>query len=159
MGLVVQWHVGRPGIKPVSLALAGIFLTTGLPGKSLFLYFWCNYKWNGWPLFQIVHCCIKTQLREFPGGPVVRTLCFHPWLGNEDPACKLCVAAKNKKTTQLIFVCWFHIVQLFWTYLVSFFDVEFSVFSVYKIMSSANSDTTILSNLDAISFFLSNCPH
>ena len=35
-GLVVPWHVGlpRPGIKPVSPALAGVFLTTAPPGKS-----------------------------------------------------------------------------------------------------------------------------
>ena len=33
--------------------------------------------------------CFKTKIRDFPGGPVVKTLCFHcrgqgfdPWLGN-----------------------------------------------------------------------------
>ena len=31
-----MWSLPRPGIKPVSLALAGEFLTTGPPGKSYF---------------------------------------------------------------------------------------------------------------------------
>ena len=41
--------------------------------------------------------------REFPGGPVVRTLHFHfmghgfdPWLENQDPACHM-AWPKNKK--------------------------------------------------------------
>ena len=36
MGLVAPWHVGLPGpeLEPVSLALAGGFLTTAPPGKS-----------------------------------------------------------------------------------------------------------------------------
>ena len=29
-----QWNVSRPGIAPMSPALAGRFLTPGLPGKS-----------------------------------------------------------------------------------------------------------------------------
>ena len=29
-----MWNLPRPGIKPVSLALPGRFLTTGPPGKS-----------------------------------------------------------------------------------------------------------------------------
>ena len=40
--------------------------------------------------------------RDFPGGPVVKTLrphCrghrFNPWLGNEEPACRM--AKKEKK--------------------------------------------------------------
>ena len=40
--------------------------------------------------------------RDFPGGPVVKTLYFHcrgtlyfPWMGNEDSTC--CVRPKNRK--------------------------------------------------------------
>ena len=47
----------------------------------------CNVKKSGW---------------EFPGGPVVRTPCFHcrgpgfdPWSGNEDPTS--CAAGQKKK--------------------------------------------------------------
>ena len=43
---------------------------------------------------------------DFPGGPVVKTLCFHcrgrgfnPWLGNSDPACH--VARPQKKSFKL----------------------------------------------------------
>ena len=43
---------------------------------------------------------IKSQKRDFPGGPVVRTLYFHcrehrfsPWLMNREPIC----SAKKKK--------------------------------------------------------------
>ena len=32
------WNIPRPGIEPVSLALADRFLTTGLPGKLLSLF-------------------------------------------------------------------------------------------------------------------------
>ena len=37
MGLVVPWHVesSGPGIKPMSPALAGVFLSTVPSGKSL----------------------------------------------------------------------------------------------------------------------------
>ena len=35
MGFVAPWHVGSSGIKPVFHALAGGFLTTGLPGQPL----------------------------------------------------------------------------------------------------------------------------
>ena len=41
LGLVAlhsTWDLPRPGIKPVSPALAGRFLTTGPPGKSLQLH-------------------------------------------------------------------------------------------------------------------------
>ena len=34
-----KWNLPRLGIKPVSLALAGRFFTTGTPGKSLRFYF------------------------------------------------------------------------------------------------------------------------
>ena len=35
MGFVAPWHVGSSGIEPVFHALAGGFLTTGLPGQPL----------------------------------------------------------------------------------------------------------------------------
>jgi len=35
-----MWDLPRPRIKPVSTALAGLFLTIGLPGKSLDEDFW-----------------------------------------------------------------------------------------------------------------------
>ena len=43
-GILVPW----PGIKPSSPALQGGFLTTGLPGKSLFFYFI-------WTLFPVAY--------------------------------------------------------------------------------------------------------
>jgi len=33
--LLIMWDLPRPGIEPVSSALAGGFFTTGPPGKSL----------------------------------------------------------------------------------------------------------------------------
>ena len=40
------WNLPRPGIEPMSSALAGRFLTTGPPGKSLMYSFsWCFYLW------------------------------------------------------------------------------------------------------------------
>ena len=33
-----MWNLPRPGIEPVSLGLEGGFLTTGLPGKALYLF-------------------------------------------------------------------------------------------------------------------------
>ena len=47
---------------------------------------------------------IKTSVREFPDGPVVKIPClqgrehgFHPWLGNQDPICRE-VWPKKKKS-------------------------------------------------------------
>ena len=37
--------IPSPGIGPVSPALQGEFLTTGAPGKSLFLYFCVHAQW------------------------------------------------------------------------------------------------------------------
>ena len=44
------------------------------------------------------------QLAELPGGPVVKTPCFHcrghrfnPWSGNYDPACPKARPKKRKK--------------------------------------------------------------
>ena len=34
-----MWDLSRPGLEPVSPALAGGFLTTGPPGKSWLLFF------------------------------------------------------------------------------------------------------------------------
>ena len=34
-----MWDLPRPGLEPVSLALAGRFLTTAPPGKPINLYF------------------------------------------------------------------------------------------------------------------------
>ena len=44
MGLVAGWHVesSGPGVEPMSPALAGGFLTTGLPGKSKALTHYCS---------------------------------------------------------------------------------------------------------------------
>ena len=36
-----MWHLPRPGIQPVSLALAGRLLTPGLLGKSQARYIYC----------------------------------------------------------------------------------------------------------------------
>ena len=47
--------------------------------------------------------------RDFPGGPVVRTPCFHcrghgfhPWSGSEDPTCQLAWPKKEKKDVCLL---------------------------------------------------------
>ena len=60
------------------------------------------------------HYISNSQLREFPGGPGVRTWCFHcrgpvsipvSWSGNQDPAAARCgqknQKPKTKKTSQL----------------------------------------------------------
>ena len=60
-----MWDLPGPGIKPVSPALAGRFLTTAPPGKSQNSLFnkWC---WNNWiPTY-------KRMKWNFPGGPVVK---------------------------------------------------------------------------------------
>ena len=55
----------------------------------------------------VLRTLVKNQwtMRDFPGGPVVKNLCFQgkghgfdPWSGNEDPTC--CESwPKNKKQT------------------------------------------------------------
>ena len=35
-----MWNLPRPGIRPVTSTLAGGFLTTGPPGKSIMLFIW-----------------------------------------------------------------------------------------------------------------------
>ena len=50
-----------PGIEPVPLALKGEVMTTGLPGKSLFVYSyrqWCG-EGNGNPL---QYSCLKNSM-------------------------------------------------------------------------------------------------
>ena len=46
----------------------------------------------------------KCMLRDFPGGPVVKTPCsqcrghgFDPWSGNEDPTCHTAWPKKRKQ--------------------------------------------------------------
>ena len=39
-----MWDLPGPGLEPVSPALAGRFLTTAPPGKSLSTQFWCESK-------------------------------------------------------------------------------------------------------------------
>ena len=56
-----MWDLPRPGLKPVSPALAGRFLTTALPGKSLFLplrvtFHEANFHIQMWSLFQMELC-------------------------------------------------------------------------------------------------------
>ena len=50
------WDLTRPGLKPVSPALAGRFLTTVPPGKS-WLFSWC------WKLFKsFCSCCSDSEV-------------------------------------------------------------------------------------------------
>ena len=44
LGLSCMWNPPRPGIEPMSSALAGGFLTTGLPWEALSIFF-CFYIW------------------------------------------------------------------------------------------------------------------
>ena len=57
-----MWDLPRPGLEPVSPALAGRFSTTAPPGKPTIFLIICNFK---------------KLLREFPGGLVARILGFH----------------------------------------------------------------------------------
>ena len=78
-----------------------------------------NTIWN--TLGSYYQVCKEKVSREFPGGPVVRTLCFHCcgpgfnlWLGNWDPASCAARPQKTQKTclhlskiwTQIIFSDW-----------------------------------------------------
>ena len=72
-----MWDLPRPGIKPVSPALAGRFLTTGPPGKSslllpLILSSQPNYLPKGPPL-NTVPLEVPIQTYEF-GGDNVQSL-------------------------------------------------------------------------------------
>ena len=40
------WDLPRPGLEPVSPALAGRFSTTTPPGKPQFYFYLMNYSWN-----------------------------------------------------------------------------------------------------------------
>ena len=52
-----RWSLPRPGIKPVSPALAGRFLTTGLPGKSMKV-----------KILASSNCCSQLWTLLLPGG-------------------------------------------------------------------------------------------
>ena len=59
-----MWYLPRPGIEPVSPALAGGFFTTGPPGKSYILY-QCNNQdllWYGDLIYGL-----KSECRENRG--------------------------------------------------------------------------------------------
>ena len=52
-----MWDLPRPGIKPVSPALAGGFLTTGPPGKSSLIFLLITLVWDGvppWKYLQVI---------------------------------------------------------------------------------------------------------
>ena len=73
-----MWDLPGPGLKPVSPALAGGFLTTAPPGKSLHLHFWLHSFWllEITPLFSL-----KVFDLQFPQCPVLSVptlydLCF-----------------------------------------------------------------------------------
>ena len=53
-----MWDLPGPGLEPVSPALAGVFLTTASPGKSLFMLFFSNFFLNFIPF---------VNFRGFPG--------------------------------------------------------------------------------------------
>ena len=54
-----MWDLLGPGIEPVSPALAGGFLTTAPPGKSLYFYSW-------WDLFFITLPIFHMQIKTYP---------------------------------------------------------------------------------------------
>ena len=57
-----MWDLPGPGLKPVSPALAGGFLTTVPPGKSLHTYEGVYLPWKGPPmLFSLSACCSLTH--------------------------------------------------------------------------------------------------
>ena len=54
-----MWDLPRPGLEPMSPALAGRFSTTAPPGKPLFLFLIFIYYWLCWVLAAahgILHC-------------------------------------------------------------------------------------------------------
>ena len=60
-----MWELPGPGREPVSPALAGGFLTTAPPGKSLDNVFWCTK----FKIFHDIHCSVFLLL------PVPRNHC------------------------------------------------------------------------------------
>ena len=54
--LCCMWDLPRPGLKPVSPALAGRFSTTAPPGKPYLIYFYClPGPWKHVSLYSWVH--------------------------------------------------------------------------------------------------------
>ena len=54
-----------------------------------------------WFILNIIY---KTDLGDFPGGPVIKTPCFHcrgpgfhPWLGKQNPTCHMAQQRKKRK--------------------------------------------------------------
>ena len=62
-----MWYFPRPGIEPVSPALAGRFLTTRQPGKSQFLCFEVREKGMG-TLSGFSFCSLSDSGAKFLGG-------------------------------------------------------------------------------------------
>ena len=66
-----MWDLPRPGLEPVSPALAGRFLTTEPPGKSPLISFW-----NQWPKFNaIAFVKLKSRFLE----TILILYCFFSW--------------------------------------------------------------------------------
>ena len=84
-----MWDLPGPGLEPVSPAMAGGFLTSAPPGKSPRLTFFkvmfetgvLHHRYALTLQRQMALAMLiflkKLRYRDFPGGPVVRTLCCH----------------------------------------------------------------------------------
>ena len=76
-----MWDLPRPGLEPVSPALAGRFSTTAPPGKpssNVFDSFTCSFK-KRWVTFITVPPAGKSQILN----PVVSRICSaHLWFGS-----------------------------------------------------------------------------
>ena len=57
-----MWDLPRPGLEPVSPALAGRFLTTAPPGKALYIVFW---EEDGWGMMVVIHNLSKKSIYFF----------------------------------------------------------------------------------------------
>ena len=70
-----MWDLPRPGLEPVSPALAGRFSTTAPPGKLLnntFVLYNNLIKRKTYFGFNLLY--INNSCGDFPGGPVVKNL-------------------------------------------------------------------------------------
>ena len=90
-----MWDLPRPGLEPVSPALAGGFLTTAPPGKphsilvarklSVTVRVTSEGLWRQLKEVPTSHSWDNLNINknncigEFPGGPVIRTASFHCW--------------------------------------------------------------------------------